>query len=90
MFSSNAFLISTDPRIKSRNKKESALDLPGMRRISASVDSFINGKVEGGKVCFSFESLVSSFFFGRKRGTSLFYFLAICLIFPSIVTLCCN
>lgn len=47
MFSSNAFLISTDLRIKSRNKKESALDLPGMRRISASVDSFIKRESRG-------------------------------------------
>lgn len=47
MFSSNAFLISTDLRIKSRNKKESAFDLPGMRRISASVDSFIKRESRG-------------------------------------------
>lgn len=48
MFSSNAFLISTDLRIKNRNKKrERARFALGMRRISASVDSFINEKVEG-------------------------------------------
>lgn len=61
--------------IKSRNKKGSALDLPGMRRISASVDSFINEKVEGGKVAFPLILQYLPPFFDKENGvTSLFLF----------------
>lgn len=66
-------------------KRERARFALGMRRIFASVDSFINEKVEG-RLLFLWIFSIFFFFSGKKRKNIAL--LAICLIFPSIVTLC--
>ena len=64
-------------------KRERARFALRMRRISASVDSFINEKVEG-RLLFLWIFSIFFFFSGKKRKNIAL--LAICLIFPSIVT----
>lgn len=64
-------------------KRERARFALGMRRISASVDSFINEKVEG-RLLFLWIFSIFFFFSGKKRKNIAL--LAICLIFLSIVT----